>query len=125
MLTRVVNGVRQVGTTVISPLAMAEWMTDSAKAATRKKIKEGTYDDPKTWEYGDGHQSPIDEDDVPLQRTYMSETCQYLFGLCLMPYLTGDHSGCVMGCVDIKTKVAFYYKVHILKRNLCFDVNKI
>ena len=30
----------------------------------------------------------------------------------------GDHSGCVIGCVDIKTVVVFKYKVHILKRNL-------
>ena len=41
-------------------------------------------------------------------------------------HLQGDHSGCVMGCVDIKTKVVFQtfqYMDFTLKRNLCFDVN--
>ena len=36
----------------------------------------------------------------------------------------GDPSGCSLGFVDIKTKVEFSYKDHILKRYLCFDVNK-
>ena len=30
----------------------------------------------------------------------------------------GDHSGCVKPSVDIKTKVLFYYEVHVLKRNI-------
>ena len=38
---------------------MAEWMADEAKAATMKKIRAGTFDDPDKWEYGDGDQSPI------------------------------------------------------------------
>ena len=35
----------------------------------------------------------------------------------------GDTSGCSPGFVDIKAKVAFQYKDHILKLNFCFDVN--
>ena len=38
-------------------------------------------------------------------------------------FIQGDHSGCVIGCVDIKTKVAFYNTDLIIKCNLCFDVN--
>ena len=36
--------------------------------------------------------------------------------------LQGDLSGCVMGFVDIKTKVAFQDKSYKLKHNLCFEV---
>ena len=37
----------------------------------------------------------------------------------------GDHSGCSLGFVDIKAKVAFQYKEYILlKCSLCFDVNQ-
>ena len=36
----------------------------------------------------------------------------------------GDHSGCDKPPVDIKTNVTFLYKLLILKRNLCFDVNR-
>ena len=38
-------------------------------------------------------------------------------------YVQGDHSGCSLGCVDIKTKVPFQYVVLTLKQNFCFDVN--
>ena len=34
-----------------------------------------------------------------------------------------DTSGCSLGLVDNKTKVAFKCKENILKCNLCFDVN--
>ena len=33
----------------------------------------------------------------------------------------GDTSGRTKPPVDIKTKVVFQYKEHILKRNICFD----
>ena len=36
--------------------------------------------------------------------------------------IQGDTEGCSPGFVDIKEKVEFQYK-HILKLNLCFDVN--
>ena len=39
-------------------------------------------------------------------------------------YVQGDSTGSFQLPVDIKTKVAFYYKEHILKRILCFDVNR-
>ena len=35
----------------------------------------------------------------------------------------GDHSTCSKPIVDIDLKVAFYYKVIILKRNLQINVN--
>ena len=35
----------------------------------------------------------------------------------------GDHSGCTLGVIDLKTKVVFY-KEQILKLNLCIDVNQ-
>ena len=38
--------------------------------------------------------------------------------------LQGEYSGCSLGVVDIKTKVVFQQEDHIIKRNLCFDVNK-
>ena len=38
-------------------------------------------------------------------------------------YIQGDLSGCSLGFVDIKTMVALKYKVHILQRNLCFDIS--
>ena len=38
--------------------------------------------------------------------------------------LQGDHSGCVEPPVDFITKVLFYYEAHVLKRNLCFEVNR-
>ena len=34
-----------------------------------------------------------------------------------------DYSGCLLGLVDIKTKVAFWYMLLILKHNFCLDVN--
>ena len=37
--------------------------------------------------------------------------------------IKGDHSGCCLGLVDIKTKLTFQYMLIILKRNFCFDVN--
>ena len=38
--------------------------------------------------------------------------------------LQGDHSGCVKPPFDIKTKVPFQYEAHVLRRNLCFGVNR-
>ena len=38
--------------------------------------------------------------------------------------IQGDTSHCSLGSVDVKTKVAFQYKEHILKRNFCFHVNR-
>ena len=35
-------------------------------------------------------------------------------------YVQGDHSGCFLGLVDIKTKVASHYMLLILKCNFCF-----
>ena len=37
--------------------------------------------------------------------------------------IQGDTSGCSPGFVDTIANIAFQYKEHILKVNLCFDVN--
>ena len=37
--------------------------------------------------------------------------------------IQGDTSGCSLGFVEVKTKVAFQYMLLILKRDFCFDVN--
>ena len=40
--------------------------------------------------------------------------------------IQGDHSGCVKPPIDIKrTNVPLQYEAHELKRNLCFDVNRM
>ena len=39
-------------------------------------------------------------------------------------HLQGDTSGCFLGFVDIKREAVFHYEEDVLKRNLCFDVNK-
>ena len=36
--------------------------------------------------------------------------------------IQGDLSGCSLGFVDIKIKVAFQYMLLTIKRNFCFDV---
>ena len=38
--------------------------------------------------------------------------------------LQGDHSGCSLGVVDMEAKFLSYYKEHILKHNLGFDVEQ-
>ena len=37
--------------------------------------------------------------------------------------LEGDYSGCSLGLVDIKTKIAFQYMLLLLKRNFSFNIN--
>ena len=38
--------------------------------------------------------------------------------------IQGDRSGCSLGLIDIKTKVAFQYMLLILKQhNFCLDIN--
>ena len=37
--------------------------------------------------------------------------------------IQGDTSGCSLGFVDIKAKFAIKYEEHVIKLNLCFDVN--
>ena len=39
--------------------------------------------------------------------------------------LQGGTSGCSLGFVDIKTKVALQHMLLILKHNLCFDVKNL
>ena len=41
----------------------------------------------------------------------------------LYPAVQGDTSGRIKPPVDIKAKDVFQYKLFILKRNFCFDVN--
>ena len=38
--------------------------------------------------------------------------------------IQGDHSGCDKPPIEIKTKVPFWYEEFILKRNICFGVNR-
>ena len=42
----------------------------------------------------------------------------------LIEYIQGDHSGCSLGIVVIKTKVSFWHKEHIVECILCFDINQ-
>ena len=41
----------------------------------------------------------------------------------LSKIVQGDHSGCSLGLVDIKTEAEFQYMILILKHNFCFNVN--
>ena len=56
-----------------------------------------------------------------LQCTRVMQPATYCIQL--FSYRVSDTSGRTKPIVDMKTKVAFQYKLSILKRNFCFHVN--